>query len=386
MEKFGARSTAPIATCIDEVKRCKIFIGIIGMRYGSVHEDGRSFVQIEYESAISEKKDILIYVVDEDKALFPPKHVDLDDNAKKLKSFKNHLKKTHTVEFFVNPNDLANKIKRDLSRHLKDTFSNDKKIDSLSIKSEKVLPLIRTLHGDYDDRKRIEASQQLRGYNDEQVIEALLQSVKYDKRVRYEALTSLYMLKCEKALSTFTERIFDPSPRIRNISIIALGEIGGESNLEDLRMIIDTQDFKNRNQKRSGGKGQRVNWGRSENIRAAETAIGTIEKRLGIQKIINDNDARLIEIESPPKTDDFRIKLQFLLSQAQSQNKNYVDINAAQLHGLVGGYSRSNHRIPICCNVMYQMMQSRDKVLHSPLKGKGSSLVVRYYLPRNNRE
>lgn len=35
MEQFGARKTTLLATCISEVEQSDIYVGIIGMRYGS---------------------------------------------------------------------------------------------------------------------------------------------------------------------------------------------------------------------------------------------------------------------------------------------------------------------------------------------------------------
>jgi len=117
MEVFGARTAEPIQTCVEEVKKSKIFIGILGMRYGSIDiESGKSFVQIEYETAINRGLDVLIYLIDEENALISPIFVDKDENAKKLQEFKEYLKKNHTVEIFNSPDDLVKKIERDLLR------------------------------------------------------------------------------------------------------------------------------------------------------------------------------------------------------------------------------------------------------------------------------
>jgi hypothetical protein len=117
MEIFGARTAEPIQTCIEEVKKSRIFIGILGMRYGSIdNESGKSFVQIEYETAINEKIETLMYIIDEQNSLIPPNYVDKNENAKKLKDFKEYLKNIHTVETFTTPEDLAKKIERDIVR------------------------------------------------------------------------------------------------------------------------------------------------------------------------------------------------------------------------------------------------------------------------------
>jgi hypothetical protein len=117
MEVFGARTATPLETCVQEVKKCEIFIGIVGMRFGSIDPQTRkSYVQIEYETALEKGIDILVYLLDEENASIPPKYVDTDERAARLRDFKERLFKKHTVELFGSPNDLAKKVERDLLR------------------------------------------------------------------------------------------------------------------------------------------------------------------------------------------------------------------------------------------------------------------------------
>jgi hypothetical protein len=115
MEVFGARSDEPLVTCLDEVSKCSVFIGILGMRYGSIHaESGKSFVQLEYETALERKLDILVYLIDEEQASLAPKFVDTGDSARALSDFKHVLRKKHTIGHFVSEEDLAEKVEQDL--------------------------------------------------------------------------------------------------------------------------------------------------------------------------------------------------------------------------------------------------------------------------------
>jgi 5-methylcytosine-specific restriction protein A len=60
-----------------------------------------------------------------------------------------------------------------------------------------------------------------------------------------------------------------------------------------------------------------------------------------------------------------------------------IEVNAGQLHRIVGGYPGSHHRMPTCCKVMKAaMMPSADYIVASPLKGMGASLTIRYAIPR----
>jgi hypothetical protein len=136
MEVFGARTEEPIETCLSEVEKCEVFIGILGMRYGSIDtKTGKSFVQREYETAMEKSLDIRIYLIDEEKALLHPKLIDFDESAKKLRDFKELLQNKHTVDFFSTPQDLALKVER----NLKNLFEEK----SLVIEKEKLKPSVR---------------------------------------------------------------------------------------------------------------------------------------------------------------------------------------------------------------------------------------------------
>jgi len=59
MEQFGARKSNPLDTCIVEVMKADVYIGIIGMVYGSIDKNtGKSYTQLEYEAALKPKLQI----------------------------------------------------------------------------------------------------------------------------------------------------------------------------------------------------------------------------------------------------------------------------------------------------------------------------------------
>ncbi|MDR2590443.1 MAG: hypothetical protein LBC71_05605 [Oscillospiraceae bacterium] len=60
---------------------------------------------------------------------------------------------------------------------------------------------------------------------------------------------------------------------------------------------------------------------------------------------------------------------------------DYIDLVSGDIHRAVGGYPSKNHRMPICCEVMYSRMRSNDIILYAPPKGKGATLKIRYYNP-----
>lgn len=114
MEYFGSSPKKPLEVCLETVKSCKVFIGIIGMRYGSIEEETKkSFTQLEYEEAIKNRIPILIYIIDENHPI-SPKFVDRDEKAGMLSDFKAIITKNHTISYFTTPEDLGKKLTSDL--------------------------------------------------------------------------------------------------------------------------------------------------------------------------------------------------------------------------------------------------------------------------------
>ncbi len=83
-------------------------MGIIAYRLGSIEPSSkRPFTVLEYEKAIEQKKEVLIYIADDETASFPQSAVDEDTRARKrLSAFKKKLRETHTVGTFSTPEDL----------------------------------------------------------------------------------------------------------------------------------------------------------------------------------------------------------------------------------------------------------------------------------------
>jgi hypothetical protein len=110
MEKFGARKSPPLQTCLSEVEKCSIYLGIIAMNYGSVDvKTGKSFTQLEYEKAVEKKLDIRIFLIDEKNGDIKTGDVDFE-KFRELENFKKLLRTRHTIVSFGNATDLAQKV------------------------------------------------------------------------------------------------------------------------------------------------------------------------------------------------------------------------------------------------------------------------------------
>lgn len=82
-----------------------------------------------------------------------------------------------------------------------------------------------------------------------------------------------------------------------------------------------------------------------------------------------------------PEAQDFRTALQKRFVQAQKYGYPHIDVQSGDLHRELGHYPGSNHRMPICCDVMRQAMRDGDTIVQDSPSGQGASLLIRYMLP-----
>lgn len=118
MEQFGSKPGSPVEECLKVVQSCQLYVGVFGMRYGSVPDgQDKSMTHIEYDEAQRLGLPSLIYILNENHPI-PAKDVETGAGAEKLQTLKEQLKKRHTVSFFTTPEDLQARIMHDVPSQL----------------------------------------------------------------------------------------------------------------------------------------------------------------------------------------------------------------------------------------------------------------------------
>jgi 5-methylcytosine-specific restriction protein A len=85
-----------------------------------------------------------------------------------------------------------------------------------------------------------------------------------------------------------------------------------------------------------------------------------------------------------PTTEDFRAELKAQIERAANQGRPHIEVNAGELHRVVGGYPGNNHRMPQCCDAMRDELKRGDaRVIFETESGQAPALTIRYYLPRH---
>jgi uncharacterized protein DUF4062 len=115
MEQFGSKPGGPVDECLRIVSSCAVYVGLFGMRYGTVPEGReRTMTHMEYDEAQLCKLPSLIHIIDEENQPVLPKDVEFGPGAERLALLKAELKKRHVVSFFTTPEDLRARILHDV--------------------------------------------------------------------------------------------------------------------------------------------------------------------------------------------------------------------------------------------------------------------------------
>lgn len=110
MEEFTPTAQTPADLIRRKVLEGRVYLGIIGMRYGYVDPGtGLSMTELEYRQAIASDKTIQIFVMDEN-APITAGMVETDPvKFARLVEFRGRVMKDHTCALFMGPDDLAKK-------------------------------------------------------------------------------------------------------------------------------------------------------------------------------------------------------------------------------------------------------------------------------------
>ena len=75
-----------------------------------------------------------------------------------------------------------------------------------------------------------------------------------------------------------------------------------------------------------------------------------------------------------------------MIKRAAQQGRTHVEVNAGELHRMLGGYPAKagrRHSMPSCCNAMRQMFDpERDSIIYETASGIAPALTIRYAVPR----
>ncbi|MEB3317946.1 MAG: DUF4062 domain-containing protein, partial [Cyanobacteriota bacterium] len=147
MADFSAEDTKPAHVCEREVSRADVYVGIIGLRYGSLvrdHQPEVSYTELEFNTATKLGKPLLLFLLNDsstDTELGIPANALNDlEHGQRQAAFRRRLRESGaTVDFFRNPDDLYGKLYHALHR-LAERLGHAAKAESKTGKAEQVFP------------------------------------------------------------------------------------------------------------------------------------------------------------------------------------------------------------------------------------------------------
>jgi Domain of unknown function (DUF4062) len=108
MEDFGSVGGAPDEICRAKIKKCDLFICIVGPSYGSRSPTGASFTELEYNAALASigKKRCLIFKTSDD-FLLAANLVESDEDRNRQKAFRDRVSSEFIVSHFSTEDQVA---------------------------------------------------------------------------------------------------------------------------------------------------------------------------------------------------------------------------------------------------------------------------------------
>ena len=108
MEDYGATGQRPLDKCLADVASCDLYVGTFAWRYGYIPPGkDKAITELEFREAVRTKKPRLIFLLTDD-APWPRTLMDPDIQA--IEALRTQLKEDYMVDFFHNPDDLANAV------------------------------------------------------------------------------------------------------------------------------------------------------------------------------------------------------------------------------------------------------------------------------------
>ena len=119
MELFPASNEDQWSLIKRVIDDCDYYILIIGGRYGSINDNGKSYTQMEYEYALDTGKPIISFIRRKPETILIEKCEKTEEGKKKLEEFKETVKKK-IIRTWETPIELGSVVSRSMIKMIKD--------------------------------------------------------------------------------------------------------------------------------------------------------------------------------------------------------------------------------------------------------------------------
>lgn len=120
MEMFAASSDAQFKYITREIDASDYYVLIPGWRYGSIHADGVSYTEREFDYALSKQLPVLVFPHG-DRSAVPPEHLDQDQGKEQAQvRFRERAMQGRTTRYWKSGDELAAQVARSLGHEIRD--------------------------------------------------------------------------------------------------------------------------------------------------------------------------------------------------------------------------------------------------------------------------
>lgn len=251
MELFPASNDDQWTLIKKVIDDCDYYILIIGGRYGSTNEEGKSYTQMEFEYALSTEKPIISFLPKHPQNIPIGKSEQDGEKKEKLEAFK-ELAKKKLIKYWESSENLGSVVSRSMVRLIKD-FPAEGWVRSKSAIDENSLKEIARLQKENNDlRLRLHsiATEAPKGTEDfsqgEDDVEVKLSFTAYEFRKRHRYNTSL-IFSWNELFSCVAPSMIDECSDMEfmeNLNSLIDSVSFIIKDYEDNKMLDDFEDFK----------------------------------------------------------------------------------------------------------------------------------------------
>lgn len=206
MEIFSSSPSSPWNYIEKRILECDYYVLIVGMKYGAIDSstnDSISFTEREYNFAVENGIPTISFIISDNAKIEPSKYEEDPEKSKKLKEFKEKIKKNRLYKKFSDPNELKSHFKTSLNEAIKKIPRPGwVKTNSMIIEDRIAKEDLKFVKDLLNNKIELIISESLKSFFDEQDVKYMIEG---DKNIEWRSVDYKFndMYKCMQGSDLF---------------------------------------------------------------------------------------------------------------------------------------------------------------------------------------
>lgn len=239
MEHYVAEPKRPLVRCLDDVRRCDLYLGIFGHRYGYVPPGSdRSITEQEYRAALKHGKDVICFLRRDDGSAPADEP---ETSVARLRAVRDEISTSYLAGFFSTPDELATRASAAIVRALR--------LDTTPVDEEREHRLIREWRQGATRMERARARQALVNMASPRYAAAikdlLLQAQDVEQIAAWLGELLTMSVTSRQVMPVLADLLHAGSADTRAFAVFQIGELGlrgKEIHPQIVRQIVPLRD------------------------------------------------------------------------------------------------------------------------------------------------